>query len=219
MLSIPEREQIVVEWNRTAAEYQQEKCLSELLEEQTRKMPEAVALVSEDGQLTYGELNRRANQLAHYLRNRGVRAETRVGICVERGLQMIVALVGILKAGGAYVPLDGNYPEERLRYMLEDAEAAAVLTQERLWERLSGYSGRVVMLDKESEEIERESGEDLERLTLPENLAYLIYTSGSTGRPKGVAITHNSAVAFLCWARGSFAAEDLAGVMASSSIC
>jgi amino acid adenylation domain-containing protein len=219
ILSVDEREQLLVEWNRTAAEYEREKCLPELLEEQARKTPEAIAIVSSDRRLTYSELNCRANQLAGYLRNMGVRPEVRVGICVERGWEMVVALIGILKAGGAYVPLDGSYPEERLRYMVEDAAAAVVLTQEPLVGKLGSYGGRVVLLDQEAEEIGRQSGEDMERLTMPENLAYVIYTSGSTGKPKGVAIAHRSAIILLRWAQETFAAEDLAGVLASTSIC
>jgi len=219
ILSEAEKQQLLVEWNRTGAEYEQEKCLAELFEEQVRKTPEAVAIVSADEQLTYAELNRRANQLGHYLRRLGVAPEVRVGICVERGWEMVVGLLAILKAGGVYVPLDGSYPEERLRYTLEDAKAVVVVAQKALSEKLNGFAGQTVLLDVESEEIGRESREDLQRTTTPENLAYVIYTSGSTGKPKGVAITHGSAVVFLHWAREAFAAEDLGGVLASTSIC
>lgn len=218
ILSKTEREQLVVDWNQTAAEYDQEKSLAELVEDQARKTPEALAVVSGNRELTYVELNRRANQIAHYLKRSGVRPEVRVGVCLERGWEMVVALIGVLKAGGAYVPLDGNYPEERLKYMIQDSAAALVVTQESLLEKLSGYS-RLVVLDGEREELEGESEENPDRLTAPENLAYVIYTSGSTGRPKGVAIAHRSATVLLSWAREFFAPEDLKGVLASTSIC
>ncbi|HEV3040683.1 MAG TPA: amino acid adenylation domain-containing protein, partial [Candidatus Angelobacter sp.] len=219
ILSSAEKTQLLMTWNQTAPEYEREKCLPELLEEQARKTPEAVALVSAERELTYSELNRHANQIAHYLRKLGVGPEVRVGICMERGWEMVAGMIGVLKAGGAYVPLDGSYPEERLGYMVEDSEAAVVLSHEPLLEKLSGYGGRVVLLDREREKIGQESDKDLERQTTPENLAYLIYTSGSTGKPKGVAIAHRSAVILMHWARESFAAEDLSAVLASTSVC
>jgi amino acid adenylation domain-containing protein len=219
LLTADERKQVIEEWNRTGMEYERQKCLPELLEEQARKTPEAIAVVSVDGQLTYAELNRQANQIGHYLRQLGVGPEERVGICVDRGRDMVAGMVGILKAGGAYVPLDGNYPQERLTYMVEDAKAAVVLTQAALVERFNGFSGRIVLLDKDRAEIERQSPGNLPPNAEPENLAYVIYTSGSTGKPKGVAITHRSAVVLLHWARQSFSAEELSGVLASTSIC
>ncbi|HLJ26156.1 MAG TPA: non-ribosomal peptide synthase/polyketide synthase [Candidatus Angelobacter sp.] len=219
ILSATEREQLLVEWNRTEAEYDREKCLPEVLRDQARRSPGAVAVVSAGDQLTYAELNRRANQWGHYLQQMGVGPEVRVGICVERGAEMIVALLGILKAGGVYVPLDGSYPEERLTYMVEDAKAAVVITQKEFADKLRGSGGRIVLLDQDRAEIARAREEDLKPLTVPENLAYVIYTSGSTGRPKGVAITHRSATVFLHWSRESFPAEDLGGVLASTSIC
>jgi amino acid adenylation domain-containing protein len=219
ILSATEREQLLVEWNRTGMKYERQKCLPELLEEQARTTPDAIAVVSVDGQLTYAELNRQANQIGHYLRQLGVGPEERVGICVNRGRDMVAGMVGILKAGGAYVPLDGSYPHERLTYMVEDAKAAVVLTQAGWVENFKGCSGRIVLLDNDRAEIERQSSENLSRNAEPENLAYVIYTSGSTGKPKGVAITHRSAVVLLRWARQSFSAEELSGVLASTSIC
>src|SRR5262249_43572563 len=139
ILSAVERDQLLVEWNRTEAEYDRQKCLPEVLEDQARRSPEAIAVVSSDGQLTYAQLNRRANQLGHYLRQMGVGPEVRVGICLERGAEMIVVLLGILKAAGAYVPLDGSYPEERLAYMVEDARAAVLVTQKKLADKLHGF--------------------------------------------------------------------------------
>lgn len=219
ILSAAEREQILVEWNRTEMEYEREKCLPALLEEQARKTPQAIALVSIEGQLTYAELNRQANQIGHYLQQLGVCPEERVAICVNRGNDMIAGMVGILKAGGAYVPLDSNYPQDRLTYMLQDAKANVVLTQSSLVERFNGFNGHILLLDNDRTEIERQSSENLPANIHPENLAYVIYTSGSTGKPKGVAITHRSAVVLLRWAQQVFSAEELSGVLASTSIC
>ena len=121
----------MVEWNDTGRNYPKDRCIHELFEEQVERTPEAVAVVFEDQQLTYKALNRRANQLAHYLRKLGVGPEVRVGICVEQSIEMVVGLLGILKAGGAYVPLDPSYPKERLTFMLEDTRAAVLVTQSK----------------------------------------------------------------------------------------
>src|SRR5262249_9290576 len=134
LLSETEREQIVVEWNETSRPYPQDRCIHELFEEQVERTPERVALIHGDRQLSYGELNRRANQLAHYLARLGVGAETRVGICVNRGLEMAVGLLGALKAGGAYVPLDPMYPGERMGWVMEDGEIKVLLTEKELLE-------------------------------------------------------------------------------------
>ena len=139
LLSESEREQMLEEWNQTGAGYPLS-CMHELIEQQVERTPEATAVEHEGKRLSYRELNRRANQLGHYLRKRGVGAEVRVGICVERGVEMVVAMLGVLKAGGAYVPLDANYPRERLQFMVEDAEAAVVLTESK-YEELLGPSG------------------------------------------------------------------------------
>jgi amino acid adenylation domain-containing protein len=206
-------------WNNTETDYPKDACIHELFEQQVERSPDAIALVFEDEQLTYKELNQRANQLAHHLRNLGVGPEVLVGICVERSLQMVVGLLGILKAGGAYVPLDPAYPPERLVFMLEDAAVAVLLTQARLVESLPKHQGRIVCLDTDWEIIERQSEENLISEVKFDNLAYVIYTSGSTGKPKGVAIEHRNAVALLDWARQVFNPEELAGVLASTSIC
>ena len=136
-----EREQLLYEWNETEAEYPREKCIQELFEEQVEKSPEAIAVEYEEQQLSYEERNRRANQLGHYLRTLGVGPDTRVAICVERGLEMIIGLLGILKAGGAYVPLDPSYPMERLKYMVEDSGPEVLLTQRHLKELFGGVRG------------------------------------------------------------------------------
>jgi amino acid adenylation domain-containing protein len=190
ILTEAEKHRLLVEWNDTATEYPREKCIHQLFEEQVEKTPDAVAVVLEDRQLTYRQLNARANQLAHYLKKRGVGPEVLVGICMKRSLEMIIALLAILKAGGAYVPLDTEYPEERLAFMLEDIQATVLLTQQRQVERFSERSTRLVCLDRDSEEIDRQPRDNLESQATPDNLAYVIYTSGSTGKPKGVEVPH-----------------------------
>ena len=149
LLTEAERAQQLVEWNQTTREYESEQCIQQLFEAQVERTPEAVAVVYEAEQLTYAELNERANQLAHYLRALGVGPEVLVGICVERSLEMVVGVLGILKAGGAYVPLDADYPLERLSFMLEDAGVGVLLTQARLEEKLPAQAGQVVCLDRE----------------------------------------------------------------------
>jgi amino acid adenylation domain-containing protein len=193
LLTAAERHQVLVELNQTEAEYPKGKTIHRLFEEQVDCAPEAVAVEFEGKRLTYGELNCRSNQLARHLRERGVGAEVLVGLCVERSLEMVVGLLGILKAGGAYLPLDPAYPRERLRFMLEDAGPQLVLTQGTLSECLPECAP-LVRLDADWAEIARESSENPEIQSTPENLAYVIYTSGSTGTPKGVSIRHRSVV-------------------------
>ncbi len=197
LLTEGEREQLLVEWNQTAREYPRERCVHELFEEQVERTPEAVAVVYEDERVTYGELNSRANQLAHYLRGMGVGPEVLVGICVERSVEMVIGLLGILKAGGAYVPLDPEYPRERLAFMLEDARVSVLLTEERLLEKLPASEARVVLLDVDWERISHQSGKNGVSEVSGANRAYVIYTSGSTGSPKGVQILHGALVNFL----------------------
>ena len=217
ILPTDERERLLVDWNQTAAEFDT-KCIHELFEEQVERTPEEIAVVAETGQLTYKELNRRANQLAHYLRQRGVGPEVLVGVCVERSLEMVVGLLGIMKAGGAYVPLDPAYPAERLRFMLEDSSASLLLTQQSLLPVIPESPAEVICLDSDWPEVSKENDENLATKSTAGNLAYVIYTSGSTGKPKGVAIEHRSAAALLDWARGVFSQEELSGVLASTSI-
>ena len=185
------------EWNATEAEYPRDKCIHELFEEQVEQTPEAVAVVYEEEPLSYGELNARANQLAHYLRELGVGPDERVGICVERSLEMVVGLLGMLKAGGAYVPLDPGYPAERLQFMLEDAHASVLVTQESLVSQLPVYKGTVVHLDMDWSEISLCGDETPVSGASAENLLYVIYTSGSTGEPKGTEIPHRSIPGFI----------------------
>jgi len=193
ILSDVEREKILVNFNDTSYDYPKDKCIHQLFEEQVEKTPEAVAVVFENQQLSYYQLNQRANQIAHHLQSLGVEPEDLVGICVERSIEMVVGLLGILKAGGAYVPLDPNYPQERLNYMLTDLGVEVLLTQESLLESLPKNQAQVVCLDTDCWAIAQQQSEDNPNCGVKsENLAYVIYTSGSTGQPKGVAIEHHS---------------------------
>jgi len=204
LLTEAERHQLLVAWNDTRVEYPQDKCIHQLFEEQVERTPGAVAVVVEEEQLTYGELDRRANQVAHYLRKLGVGPETLVRICVERSLEMVVGLLGILKAGGAYVPLDPAYPQERLTFMLKDTQTAVLLTQQRLVGGLPEHRARVVCLDADWKTIGEESEENLGAKVTDRNLAYVIYTSGSTGRPKGVMNTHRGIRNRLLWMQDAY---------------
>ncbi len=190
LLTKEERVQ-VREWSKSSSEYEREQCVQQLVEVQAARHPERSAVVYGDRRLSYGELNQRANQLAHYLRGRGVGLEERVGVLLEPSPEFIVALLGILKAGGAYVPLDGAYPKQRLQFMLEDAGVELVLTVQGQTELIgAGEYKEVVYLDDGLELLGRESRENPETVTRAENLAYVMYTSGSTGQPKGVGVTH-----------------------------
>ena len=191
-----ERHQQIVEWNATVVDFPRDRCVHELIEDQVHLTPDQVAAVFEDDEITYHELNTRANQLARHLQKLGVGPDVLVGICVERSLDMLVGLLGILKAGGAYVPLDPSYPTERLAFMLEDADVSVLLTQAGLVNRLPATNAKVLILDAGSEAAAQEDGEDLKVDVAPENLAYVIYTSGSTGKPKGVMIEHRNVVNF-----------------------
>ncbi len=194
LLSEAERHQLLVEWNDTATEYSRDKCIYQLFEKQVEKTPDAVAVVFENQQLTYVQLNQRANQLAHHLLSLGVGPDVLVGIYVERSIEMVVGLLGILKAGGAYVPLDPNYPQDRLSYMLADSGVEVLLSQQELLSSLPSHTARVVCLDTDWGAIEQHSHENIEVGVRSDNLAYVIYTSGSTGVPKGVLVEHKNVV-------------------------
>ncbi len=197
LLSEAERQQLLVEWNATEAEYPREQCIQHVFEEQVEQTPDAVAVIFEGEQLTYRELNRRANQLAFYLQKQGVRQETLVGLCMERSVEMLVSLFGILKAGAAYVPLDPAYPRQRLAFMVTDAQVSLLLTRQRLVELLPEQRVPIISLDAHWEAIAIEEGGNLARSISADNLCYVIYTSGSTGQPKGVQVLHNAVVNFL----------------------
>jgi amino acid adenylation domain-containing protein len=199
MLSAGEREQLLHGFNETARDYAPDLCLHELFEESVRRAPDAVAVVYGTERLTYAELNGRANQLAHHLRRLCVGRESLVGVCLERSVEAVVALLGVLKAGGAYVPLDPEYPRERLSYMLSDAGVKILLTQQSLLEVVPGGESTLLCLDRDADAIARESGENPGGFNTPDNLAYVIYTSGSTGRPKGALLPHRGVVNCLHW--------------------
>ncbi|MBC1218414.1 condensation domain-containing protein, partial [Nostoc sp. UCD120] len=182
LLTELEQQQLLVDWNDTQSDYCQDKCIHQLFEEQVKRTPNAVAVVFEDQKLTYQQLNSRANQLAHYLHSLGVGADVLVGICVERSIEMVVGLLGILKAGGAYLPLDPEYPTERLRFMLEDAQVLLVLTQQRLLDRLPQLQAKQVYLDEAWSQIAQNNQDNPTSEAKAFNLANVIYTSGSTGR-------------------------------------
>ena len=203
LLTAAERTQVLVEWNATERSYP-ETTIHRLIEEQVRRTPDAVALAFEDRTMSYGELNRRANQLARHLRGLGVGPNTLVGLCIERSFEMVVGLLGILKSGGAYVPVDPGYPPDRQSYMIEDSRALVLLTQASLAEGLSGSGARVVVLDAGWEEIGRHPDGDLEGGSGPGDLAYVIYTSGSTGKPKGAMNEHRAVCNRLLWMQDTY---------------
>jgi amino acid adenylation domain-containing protein len=213
-----ERHRVLVEWNDTTAAYPQGKCLHQLIEAQVERTPDAVAVVCEEQRLTYRELDRRANQLAHHLRAHGVGADVLVGLCVERSPEMMVGLLGILKAGGAYVPLDPSYPPERLAFMLADSRVPVLLAMRATLAGLPAYAGTLIRLDTDWPIIAEQSDERPSNQTTADNLAYVIYTSGSTGTPKGVAIEQRGLVNYLHWAIQAYAVAEGRGAPVHSSI-
>jgi len=195
LLDKEKRHKLLIEWNNTRADYPVDKCVHELIETQAKKTPGAVAVVFEGRQLTYGELDQKSTRLAEYLQSLGVKPNTLIAICVERSLEMIVGLLGILKSGGVYVSLDPEYPDERLKYMLEDCQTQILLTRKSLSEKLVNLVNKdvqIIYLDKEV--TTPDTNKTLLREVQHDHPAYVIYTSGSTGRPKGVLISHGSIV-------------------------
>ena len=211
LLSDKERQTLLTEWNSTALDFPKGKPINRLFEQQVELTPEALALINQNQQLTYSELNSQANQLAHYLKELGVGPGCLVGICVERSVEMMVAVLATLKAGGAYVPLDPTYPQNRLAFMLSDSGVQVLLTQDRMLQELPNYSGTpdqgvtIVRLDKDVDMISSCSRENLSTAAAATDLAYVIYTSGSTGDPKGVMIEHRSLVNFTLAAADEYA--------------
>ncbi|MBR8834794.1 MAG: amino acid adenylation domain-containing protein, partial [Stigonema ocellatum SAG 48.90 = DSM 106950] len=204
LLSKQELEQVLVKWNNTQADYPQYQCIHELFENQVEQHPDSIAIIFENLEtrhvesLTYRELNTRSNKLAHHLQKLGVCSGVLVGICISQSIEMIVGLLAILKAGGAYVPLDSNYPQERLNFMLEDAQVSVLLTKEKLLGDFEGLPNSIICIDKEWKNIAQESEENPKSELKSDNLAYVIYTSGSTGKPKGVAVTHKAVNRLVC---------------------
>jgi amino acid adenylation domain-containing protein len=204
LLTQQERQQLLVEWNHTSVDYPKHLCIHQLFEAQVERTPDAVALVFEDQQLTYWELNCRANFLAHDLRSLGIGPDALVGLYLERSVEMVVGLLGTLKAGGAYVPLDPTYPSDRLCYMLEDASVQVLLTTDRLVSSLPKHNARVVCLDTLEQKISLLSTSNPTTEVTPDNLAYVIYTSGSTGKPKGAMNTHQGIFNRLLWMQETY---------------
>jgi len=199
-----ERRKVLIEWNDTAVDYDRNLCLQDIFELQVERTPENVAVVYENQELTYHELNSRANQLAHYLKKLGVGPEVPVGLFMERSVEMVVGIYGIIKAGGAYVPLDPEYPSERVAFMLEDTQVPVLLTQDHLTANLPEHDAHVIRLDTEWGKVALEPADKPSGETKPNNLAYIIYTSGSTGKPKGVMNEHRGIVNRLFWMQDEY---------------
>ncbi|WP_414542078.1 amino acid adenylation domain-containing protein [Nostoc sp. CCY0012] len=204
LLTTDEQHHLLIEWNQTQADYPQNKCIHQLFEEQVEKTPDAIAVLFENQQLTYRQLNQRANQLAHYLQKLGVSPEVLVGICVERSLEMVIGILGILKAGGAYVPIDPSYPQARLAFMLENSQAPVLLSQQNLVAQVGDYATKVICLDTDWGKIAQESQEKPLTDVSSHNLAYVIYTSGSTGKPKGAMNSHQGICNRLLWMQDTY---------------
>jgi len=208
ILTAAERRRVLVEWNDTRTDYPRT-CVHRLFEEQVLRTPDAIALVYEDRQLTYAELNTAANRLAHALRNLGVVPNVMVGLCIERSVEMVVGLLAILKAGGAYAPLDPVYPKERLAFMLDDLQAPVLLCRNRaVADALPQYTGAVLPVDEWHHITAHQSPENPVSEVKPDNLAYVLYTSGSTGQPKGVLIPHRALVNYLSWCTAAYSADQ-----------
>ncbi|MDV2992205.1 MAG: Linear gramicidin synthase subunit B [Chroococcidiopsis sp. SAG 2025] len=197
ILSQSDRNTLLVEFNQTQTDYSQARCIHQLFEAQATQTPNNIAVVFEDRQLTYAELNKQANQLAHRLQRLGVTSEVLVGLFVERSLEFIVGLLGILKAGGAYLPLDPGLPQDGVAFRLQDAQVKVLLTQQHLVESLPQSTAQIVYLDTDWQDIATESDKNPTSEVKPENLVYVLYTSGSTGKPKGVAVEHRQLLNYI----------------------
>jgi amino acid adenylation domain-containing protein len=219
MLGEQEERDLLQRWNQTRMPLPETTLLHELFEQQEERTPDAIALSDEEVAVSYREVNRRANRLAHALRRLGVGPETRVGVCLRRSPELVCSLLAVLKAGGAYVPLEPDYPQERLKFLLNDAQVGVVLTGQEEQERLGVEAGSVLDVEQFwSEQVEEAEANPVSSAH-EENLAYVIYTSGSTGQPKGVMIAHRSAVSLMYWARTFYAPTNLSGVLAATSLC
>jgi amino acid adenylation domain-containing protein len=219
VLTTAERSRLLVEWNDTAADYPRDKCIHELFEQQVQRSADDVALVFEGRQLSYRQLNARANRLAHHLQSLGVGPDVPAAISMERSVEMVVAILGILKAGGAYLALDPMYPAERLAFMLQDCRAGVLLTQRSLASNLAAAGAdQIVCLDTDWEDIDKHSDQNPPSAATPQNLAYVIYTSGSTGIPKGVMIEHSSLVNYIVAAGVDFKLQAADRVLQFASI-
>jgi amino acid adenylation domain-containing protein len=218
LLSSAETETLLLDWNRNEAEFALDQPIHRLFEQQVALTPEAVAVAHESRQVNYSELNARANKLAHYLKTLGVGPEILVGVCIERSIEMLVAVLATLKAGGAYVPLDPTYPKSRLAFMLNDSGIKVLLTEDRLLQTLPDYGGSIVRLDKDADLINDGNEDNLSESATTTDLAYVIYTSGSTGNPKGAMIEHRSLVNFTLAAVDEYAISNTDRVLQFASL-
>ncbi|EPA98839.1 non-ribosomal peptide synthetase [Pseudomonas sp. G5(2012)] len=218
LLEQAEYQLIVHDWNRADDSCAQDLCIHELIGQQVKATPDALAVTFATRQLTYSELDQQANRLAHKLIELGVGPEARVGVAMQRSEHLLVALLAVLKAGGAYVPLDPDYPAERVAYMLEDSRALVLLTEAQVAKSLSVASDTQVLLMDSLSLAAYPISAPVTGVT-PDNLAYVIYTSGSTGKPKGVAIVHRNVLALIDWSQSVYSRDDIQGVLASTSVC
>ncbi|MHA4842635.1 amino acid adenylation domain-containing protein [Flavitalea antarctica] len=220
ILTEEEQHQLLEEFNNTTQVFPSGRTLISLFETQAAKTPGALAFIFGDEQISYGQLDQKSNQLAHYLRSKGVKEEVLVPICMERGLNMIVGMLAILKAGGAYVPIDLEYPLERISYMVTDSQAKIVITSPESRSKIpTSINADILEIDDDHEEIGRQSTVALNSPIQPNHLAYVIYTSGSTGQPKGVMIEHKNVYEFLCWSMQEFSDSQFDILYATTSIC
>ncbi|PYP93108.1 MAG: hypothetical protein DMG65_01930 [Candidatus Angelobacter sp. Gp1-AA117] len=217
---IPEKEQarLLLDFNQTELPYDRQRLLHQQIEHRAKRHPERTAVAWGDVHLNYGDLDRRADQMARHLHHHGIGSEDFAGVCIHRSPEMVIAMLGIWKAGAAYVPLDPQYPHQRVRFMLEDSRAKIVITEKTLRERVEGTSALVIDVE-ELASTGKEYSSIIPKPSFSEQLAYLIYTSGSTGTPKGVMLTHRSIASFIEWARNTFSEEEFSGVLATTSIC
>ena len=218
LLTAAEKEQILITFNQTDKDYPKDKCIHQLFEEQVKLYPDNIALVYENQQFTYQQLNSQANQLAHYLQNLGVKPDDLVGICLERSSELIISLLAIIKAGAAYLPLDPDYPLERLSYMIDHSQVKVILTKEYLTSLTVDSSTKIIYLDHLENTVSVQSQDNPVSEVKPENLAYVIYTSGSTGKPKGVAVEHRSLVNFIHTAIQEYEITDNDKILQFASI-
>src|SRR6185436_772571 len=194
-----EQIELLTKFNRTKADYPLDKCLPRLFEEQCTLTPGAIAVKFYNKTLSYTELNKKANQVAHYLRKNGIGADDMVGLCAERSFELVIGVLGILKAGAAYVPFDASYPAERIEHMLSDSKIKIVLVQDALAEIFQNKGLQILSLDKEWEKISNENSGNPSQVNAPLNLAYVLFTSGSTGKPKGVGMIHRALMNLIHW--------------------
>ncbi|MEO7767837.1 MAG: amino acid adenylation domain-containing protein, partial [Ferruginibacter sp.] len=220
LLNRREEQQLLKSFNDTAMGFPAGKNIIDLFEEQVAKTPTAIAIVFEDARMSYQELNDRANQLAHYLSGKGIKANALVPVCIQRGIDMLIGILGILKSGGAYVPIDPEYPAERIGYMIDDTRAALVVSSSAARLKLPFIERvEIIELDGDRALIGKEPSSNLSVAVPEDQLAYIIYTSGSTGRPKGVMIEHRNVYSFICWCVREFSLSDFEVVYASTSMC